>query len=227
MTATPEAHPRRLPPIKLVALAILLAGAGLWAASGHDLKGIVDQGLEFLRSSGPGMFFAAMALLPALGAPVSIFSLTAGSLFADQLGMPVVALLCMLAITANIALTYLLAIRTLRPLLQWLVPRLGYRLPEISTTGATDVIVLLRVTPGVPFFVQNYLLGIAAVPFRRYLLVSCLVALPVNAAFLVFGAALLEGQGRKALTGLLLVVAAMAAIHLVRRRYAALKQGAC
>src|SRR5258705_2504519 len=46
--------------------------------------------------------------------------------------------------------------------------RSGYKLPEVAAGDATDLIVLVRVTPGVPFPVQNYLLGLAQVPVVKY-----------------------------------------------------------
>ncbi|MDQ2641368.1 MAG: VTT domain-containing protein [Pseudomonadota bacterium] len=180
--------------------------------------------LRFLRSAGPTTFFLAMAILPAIGAPLSFFCLTAGSVFAPQLGMPAVILLSLAAIAANMALSHLLARRALRPPLGYLVSRLGYQLPPVKSGDVTDLIVLLRVTPGLPFPVQNYLLGLAAVPFIRYFVVSCLIAFPLNAAIIFFGEALLQGRGRMALIGLLLVSAAMAGLHLLRRHYRARQQ---
>ena len=41
---------------------------------------------------------------------------------------------------------------------------MGYRLPKVDRSDITDLIVILRVTPGFPFFVQNYLLGLAGAP---------------------------------------------------------------
>jgi uncharacterized membrane protein YdjX (TVP38/TMEM64 family) len=133
--------------------------------------------------------------------------------------MPAVMALSLSAIATNIAFTYLLATRALRPPLEARMKRLGYQMPRVASGDTTDLIVLLRVTPGLPFPVQNYLLGLAAVPFTRYLLVSCLIAFPLNAAIIFFGDALLQGKGRMALVGLLLLLALMAAIHLVRRHY--------
>jgi uncharacterized membrane protein YdjX (TVP38/TMEM64 family) len=201
-----------------VALCALI-GIGWWLVAGQDLMGLLQQLLQFLRTVGPLAFFLAMALLPAIGMPIAFFSLTAGSVFGPQLGMPTVLLLSLLAITVNITLSYWLANRALRPLLERVVKRLGYPLPTVDPRNATDLIVLLRVTPGLPFSVQNYLLGLAGVPIARYLLLSCLIALPLNAAVIVFGDGLLRGQGGMALMGLMLLLAAMAALHWVRRRY--------
>ena len=93
-----------------------------------------------------------------------------------------------------------------------------------SPWAVTDLIVLLRVTPGVPFPVQNYLLGLAAVPFVRYLFVSCLIQLPINGAVIFFGDALLQGKGKIALVSLLLLIALTTGAHLARKHYGAKKK---
>lgn len=205
--------------MKLTLAAAALLGLVLWLGAGHDVGAVVQAALDLLRSAGPAPFFLSMAILPAFGAPLSFFCLTAGSVFGPLLGMPLVILLALSAIGANVSLSYLLASRALRPPLEYLLRRLGYQLPQVDSGDVTDLIVLLRVTPGLPFPVQNYLLGLAAVPFPRYFVISCLIAFPLNSAIIIFGEALLQGRGRMALLGLLLVLAVMVGIHLVRRRY--------
>lgn len=205
--------------MKLGCVAVVLAIALVLLMLGYDLSNLIKATLNLLRIAGPTTFFLAMALLPAVGAPLSFFCITAGSVFSPQLGMPLVILLSLSAIAANIALSYLLAHRALRPLCEYVVRRLGYQLPHVQSGEFTNLIVLLRVTPGLPFPVQNYLLGLASVPFRRYFLISCLIAFPLNGAIIFFGDALLKGQGRMALVGLLLVLAVIVAIQLVSRRF--------
>ena len=121
------------------------------------------------------------------------------------------------AITFNLTVTYWLARRWLRPLLTRLVARLGYKLPEVESGDATDLIILLRVTPGPPFFVQNYLLGLAEVPFGRYLVISCAVQWSFNVAFMLFGDALSQGRGKMAVIAIGLLAALVVGTHLVRR----------
>jgi len=212
--------------IKLAVAGGVLLAVGLLLARGYDIKGLIQQGLALIRSAGPVIFFLAMALLPVVGAPLSFFSLTAGSVFAPQIGMPAVIALSLAAITFNMALSYFLASRLLRPVLESLLVRLGYKLPQVDSGDATGLIILLRVTPGVPFPVQNYLLGLAEVPFGKYLLVSCLIQLPANTAFILFGDALLQGRGRVALISLSVILALMAATHLLRKHYGKKKTGA-
>lgn len=215
----PPARPNRALLLKLVVAAVALLAAAALVARGVNLRQLLDQGLELIRAAGPLAFFTAQTVLPACGVPMLAFSLPAVSLFGERLGTVTVLALSVGALTANLTLTYALARRGLRPLLAKLVNRLGYKLPQVEAGDATDLIVLLRVTPGIPFFVQNYLAGLAEAPFGRYVLVSCIIAWPLNIAFMLFGDALLHGKGRVALTSLLLLLALTAATHLVRKHY--------
>jgi uncharacterized membrane protein YdjX (TVP38/TMEM64 family) len=210
---------RRLRLVKVGAAAlVLLVGAGL-VARGYDLKGAVEHGLALVRGAGPVVFFLSMALLPAVGAPQMAFSLTAGPLFGAQLGMGVVVLLATLAMFFNMALSYWMASRVLRPVLEALLGRLGYKIPQVQEGDETGLIVVLRVTPGIPFPVQNYLLGLARASFGRYLLLSMVLQGPLNAAFVVFGDALLHGQGKMVFYGLSAIIVLLVGTHLLRKHY--------
>jgi uncharacterized membrane protein YdjX (TVP38/TMEM64 family) len=222
--ADPIPRPNRALLFKLAAGGIVLLLVAGFVARGLDLKALLQHGLDLIQGAGPVAFFAAMAVLPALGAPLSAFSLTAGSVFGQQLGMGWVIALALLAITVNMALSYYLARHALRPLLVRLFTRLGYRLPQAGAEDETDLIILLRVTPGVPFPVQNYLLGLAGMSFGKYLFLSSLITWPINAAFILFGDALLHGKGKVAVVTLSLILALMAATQLVRKHYG--KKGA-
>lgn len=223
-----ESAPRPNRPLllKLIAAGVGVLVVAALVARGLDLKGLLAQGLALIRDAGPVAFFGAMALLPAFGVPLSPFSLTAGSVFAASLGMPLVIGLALAAISFNILFSYFLARRAFRPLLEKLVVRLGYKLPAVAADDATDLIILLRVTPGVPFPVQNYLLGLAQVPVVRYAVISFAVQWSFNTAFILFGDALLHGKGKLALLGLGGLAALTAGTHLVRKHYGRKKSGA-
>ncbi len=211
--------------ILLLVLAVVLQIVGWRNAWDAGLR-VAKQGMDLVTSAGPGVFFTAMALLPALGMPMLAFSLTAGPLFGGTLGFGWVIFWGMLALVANLTFTYLLARRWLRPWLTKLVQRLGYKMPEVPEGDATGLIVLLRVTPGVPFFVQNYLLGLADVPFGKYMAISCGIQCVQNTGFILFGDALAKGKGKMALTAIGLLAAAAAATNLIRRHYGKKNQAA-
>jgi uncharacterized membrane protein YdjX (TVP38/TMEM64 family) len=197
-----------------LAVAIQMVGWQTVLAEGRKVWTVI---FDTLAGAGPGVFFAAMALLPLVGVPMSPFALSAGPLFGARLGTPVIIVLGLAAITFNLTVTYWLARRWLRPVLARLVTRLGYTLPVVESGDATDLIVLLRVTPGPPFFVQNYLLGLAEVPFGRYLVISCAVQWSFNVAFMLFGDALSQGHGKMAMISISLLAALVVGTHLVRK----------
>jgi uncharacterized membrane protein YdjX (TVP38/TMEM64 family) len=203
-----------------VAILVILVIAGLVLVKrGVNLIELRDRCIAAVRDSGPGLFFTAMAILPALGVPMLAFILSAGPMFGERLGIGIVVLLSLVAVTVNFILSYFFARYTMRPVIERLMAWLGYRLPKIPEGDITDVIIIVRVTPGIPFFAQNYLLGLAAVPFRKYLAVTCILSWVLNAAFVFFGDALVRGQGKIALITGCLVIAAMATTHLIRKHY--------
>jgi uncharacterized membrane protein YdjX (TVP38/TMEM64 family) len=217
--SAPAPRPPRALLLKVAALGLVgLIGLAL-VARGLDLREGIDRGLATLREAGPVAFFLGMALLPLGGVPMLAFTLAAVPLFGPRFGAPVVVALALVAVTFNFCAAYGLARRGLRPLLAKLVTRLGYRLPDVDAGDATDLIILLRVTPGVPFFAQNYLAGLAEAPFGRYFVISALIAWPMNVAFLLFGDALLHGKGKLALLSLCGLAALTTALHLVRKHY--------
>lgn len=210
---------KKLPAMKLTfGVVVVLAVAGL-LLRGVDVRALFDQGMGLIRGAGPWAFFTGLAVLPAFGVPVLAFTLTAGPVFGERLGMGTVVLLTTIALAVNMALAYFLARRLLRPVLETVIRRLGYKLPEVEAGDVTDLIVILRCTPGIPFCVQNYLLGLGETPFGKFFLVSFILILPQNAAFVVFGDALMHGKGKMLLMSGSLIVALVAATHMLRKHY--------
>ena len=132
------------------------------------LKDIVDA----VRQAGPVPYFAAYAILPALGAPISLFNLTVAPTFAPQIGLGWVIVLSAISMALNLALTYWLARYALRPLIEKCVKYLGYTLPVIPRGEHVTTSILLRVVPGPPYAVQSYILGLTKVHFLPYMIVS-------------------------------------------------------
>lgn len=224
MSTEPPAPARKIPVAKLALVALVLVALAAvvlqvigWQTVWGESRRMFSTLLDLIAQAGPLAFFTGMALLPAVGAPMAPFAMTAGAVFREQLGFPLLVLAGIVAITVNLTLTYWLARRWLRPFLARGLERFGYRLPQVESGDMTDLIILLRVTPGFPFFVQNYLLGLADAPFLRYLGISCGVQWTLNVAFMLFGDALSQGRGKLALTAILLLLAITAGTHLVRK----------
>lgn len=218
--SVPSVPPKKkLPVMKLAVAAIVLVVGAILVLRGVEIRPLIDRFIATIRDAGPVVFFLAMALTPAVGAPLSIFGLAAGQAFAPSMTMAGVIIAAMVAIAVNLSLTYWLARRALRPLLSRLVAQYGYTVPRVTPDNALSVTLIVRFT-GAPFFVQNYVLGLAEVPFGLYLLVSWLATAPFAVAFIVLGKAFSEGGFTKIITAIGLLVAAVIIVQVLRKKFA-------
>jgi uncharacterized membrane protein YdjX (TVP38/TMEM64 family) len=219
--AMPEARPalNRTLLLKLAAVAVVALGAALLVWWGFDLKALFLQVMAGIRDAGPWVFFTAMALLPTVGFPILGFSIPAGPVFGERMGLGGVLAAYGTALAINLALTYWVARFGLRPLVERLVTRAGYKIPQFDPREQRELTLLLRITVGPPFFVQNYLLGLGEVAFFTYMWISWLVGMIYAVGIIKFGDALAHGQARMAVLGLSVFMAVVIALHLVRRHY--------
>lgn len=176
--------------------------------------------VEQIAAMGPGPFLLALAVLPAFGAPVSVFYLVAGAVFAAHGGLGMALIGCFAAISVNVALTYAMGRWLMHPVIERLVRRFGWKVPKVQHEDRWVVALLLRITPGPPFFVQSYLLALGRVPFGVYMVVSVAVAFPLSAPVIYFGDSLAAGSSGKLVFGVLFIIAVALIIRLVRKRVA-------
>jgi uncharacterized membrane protein YdjX (TVP38/TMEM64 family) len=217
---TPDPRARRALLVKLALAGVVVTAAAVLLLRGVDPRPWLQELLAMIRGFGPVAFFAAMSVLPSLGCPLSVFTLTAGPVFGPTLGLPLVLSLAAGAIAANLALSYWLARQGLRPWIEWLFTRLGYRLPQVSAENELALTVLVRVTPGPPFVLQSFLLGLAGVAFRIYMIVSWPISTAYAIAFILFGDSLAQGKGKVALLSVSLLIALTVGVQFLRRHFA-------
>ncbi len=199
---------------------LVAVGVVIWwiRGQGYGVREAVEWVLAHVRELGPAAFFSLMAVLPGVGVPVSVFTLTAGPVFAPVLGLPLVVALSLASLGINLALTYGLARWVLRPWVEWLCAWLGFEIPEVSEADQRSLVILVRVTPGPPYVLQNYVLGVARVTFGTYFLISWAVVAFYSTAMILFGDALMNGRGRVALIAASLLVAFVVAVRFARKR---------
>ena len=204
---------------KLAIVGVVLGGVVLLVLQGVDVKALFNRGLEFIRSLGPVTFFAAMAVLPSFGCPLTAFTLSALPVFGGEMGAPMVVALALASITVNLAFSYWLARYALRPWVEKLLNWLGYKLPQVAAEDRLGLLVLVRVTPGPPYALQNFVLGMAAVSFGLYMAVSLVIISVYSAAFILFGDAIVNGRGKMAFLAVSLFVAFTVGVKFLRRHY--------
>lgn len=185
---------------------------------GVDLKMLKAGWLrseEFLRAN-PWWLFGALVILPGLPVPTSALLILAGTVWRDR---PVLACaISLLAIALNMTWTYWLAARPARGLVERLLAKSTMRIPVLPKNNHLRAVLLLRLTPGVPLFVQNYLLGFFGVPFRLYLPVSMACSGLIACGVVLSGAGVAGGNFMPAITGVALIVVGMLALHWLRQK---------
>jgi uncharacterized membrane protein YdjX (TVP38/TMEM64 family) len=174
--------------------------------------------VRWMNEASPLWFFLAMAVLPAIGVPLSLFLIVAGATF----GVWGALIGSLVAITICHCIGYALAHSKLRPALVRLFDRLGYEVPDFTAGGAKAwrFAATIKLTPALPTFAKMYVLALTAVPFPIYLTVSLVVTGAFAIAFIVLGDSLFAHDGSEITVAAIAVVvlAAVAVVWWKRRR---------
>ncbi len=211
---------RRLPWVKIALAALVLLTVAVVVLRGLDLKALAVRGMAEIREAGPWVFFGAMAILPAFGMPMSIFTVPAGEAFGEQMGLGAVIAVSLAVVAFNLALGYWVARYALRPVLSGVFKHYGYSVPRVTPDNALQVALLVRLTPGPPYALQTGILGVAELPFRLYMIVSWLALLPWVIGAIILGRGLFNGNFGAVLMGVGVLVAATIVLQWIRRKYA-------
>lgn len=195
-----------------LAVGLLVVWPYRHAISVEDLKAAVES----IAEMGPWAFFACMAVLPLFWVPVSPFLL-----LAPVFGTGVAITGSLLAVAINMSLAWLVSGKWFRPFFERLVARFGYSVPTFSDRGMTSVAVMLRITPGIPFPLQNYLLGLARMPYGKFMLVSVPISGAASIGIILFGDAVLRGNLGLAMFAVALLILIALIVRHVRGRYMA------
>jgi uncharacterized membrane protein YdjX (TVP38/TMEM64 family) len=202
--------------VKLALVLVALLALAWFALRGVDLRAAAETAIGWLRDAGPWVFFAAMAVLPAFGAPISVFTLVAGPAFGLAISIPAAAA----AMLVNMTINYWVARRWLRPAVEWFFRHTSYKIPRSKAENHRMLTVLVRLTPGLPYFAQGFVLGLAEVRFWVYLPISFAIQYAFALGFLIFGEALMKGRTGMIIAAVGILAAAAIVLQLLRRHYA-------
>jgi uncharacterized membrane protein YdjX (TVP38/TMEM64 family) len=145
------------------------------------LRGWLDQ----IGPWGVAVYAVIYALATVLLVPGSILTLAAGAIFGLLWGTVAVSI----GSTTGAALALLIA----RYLARDTVARKVRRYPKFDAVdravaeGGWKIVAMLRLSPAVPFNVQNYLYGLTAIPFWTAVLTSWVAMLPGTVMYVYIG----------------------------------------
>jgi uncharacterized membrane protein YdjX (TVP38/TMEM64 family) len=194
---------------------VVLAGLVLVVIGCFTLgRGPLNQFLEQLRHWGPVLFFGIFALCISFGVPPTPFLLVAGATF--DLATNSLGLFIGYAVSLAVAYAYAhrLFQRQLAEFLERKVPVVAGLLQE-SPVLAT---VLVRLTPGFPYVLQNCLVVGVCRSFRSYLLASLPPLVLLAILYTQLGKGLLAGNVRLIALALFALLCVAAGFRLLARR---------
>lgn len=134
---------------------------------------------------GPLVFGLLYVVAVVLLAPASVLTLAAGAVFGTIVGTIVVSL----ASTTGAALAFLISRYAARERIARRVaqhPRFD-AIDKAISQGGWKIVALLRLSPAIPFNVQNYLYGLTGIRFWPCVLTSWLAMLPGTLTYVYLG----------------------------------------
>ncbi len=196
--------------VALVLLAALLAPESTQATARRAWAG--------LQSAPAPVYFAVMSVALLAPIPASLLYVTAGPLY----GILPSLLWIAPALAINALLVHLIASSLLRPRLERFVARRGLTIPALETRADEHLfIVLIRITPGIPYFVQNWLLGLANVRRMPFVLITVGIQMLYATGFVVLGRSAFEGDTGVAVGALATLVVVSLGARQVHKRFRA------
>jgi len=220
MQTTPESESRSPSRMLLVAFALgclAAAAIGVYLILTFGFEGLIAwvmEGWQRLQDAPPIVFFGAMSLLTIGPVPLTPFYITAGSLY----GIGPSLLWIPPAIVLNNLIAYTLTTSVLRPWLQSMVAKRGLSIPTLdSKREQTLFIVMVRITPGPPYFMQSLILGLAGVERLRFLVLSLPVHMIFVVGFVVLGRSAFDGELGLAIVAITLILAASICARLAHK----------
>jgi len=172
--------------LKVIGVGVMLIGlavAGLFLPL-RDLIGVLTDKVQGLGGFGIAAFVVAYLAAVLLLLPTWLLSIAAGVLFGFW-GLPLV----IGAATLGAILAFLIARSAIR---QWIeqVAKDRHLLDAINQVVATDgwkIVALLRLSPVVPFTLQNYFFGATGIPIVQFTLATLFGMIPGSALYVYIG----------------------------------------
>jgi uncharacterized membrane protein YdjX (TVP38/TMEM64 family) len=195
--------------VGVAGVVIVLIGLWLWRRAPG-----LEEVLDVLQQAGPVPFFGALVLLPLVGIPTTPFYLLAGPAF----GFGVSLIGTTLALGLQQSIAYVLSRHWLHGVLERFVARTRYQVPEVKPERWVRFTLLVRLAPGVPSWIKNYLVGLARVPFGIFLGISWPIAVGYAASLILLGDAAFSRSWRELIGVALLVMALLVLRRLARTR---------
>jgi uncharacterized membrane protein YdjX (TVP38/TMEM64 family) len=152
---------------KLAIVPLLLVCGILLLTRGYDWRELIDgEGLQ-----GWGIYLGLLIVLPLIGFPISAFYVFSGLAFSPWMGLGLTSA----GLFINMIFGYWIGRWYLHEPLSNYLHRKERTRKWLHTGNLIRLTILVRAVPGVPYFMQNYILGLVKAPFWAYLFLSWII----------------------------------------------------
>lgn len=170
---------------------------------------------QILQEIHPMLFIVALCFLPLGPFPVSPIWILAGLRF----GTTNAILLSFACLLVNFSLAYLLSTILMRGLIESLLYKRINRLTDFEASQQLSFTMMVRLIPGTPLAVQNYLLGFFRIRPALYFGIGIPIQILYAIGFIVFGQSLIEGKTGKSILASTLLLSIVIGIRLFANCY--------
>lgn len=176
---------------------------------------------RYLQSDANAYIFAfLMAILPLAGVPISIFLVLVGMLF----GMPAGFALTGVLMLFHLVMTYYLVHSFVRPLLIRVLGEFHLAIPRLPRQRRKRIGFVFMILPGLPYAVKNYLLALAEMPLKPYLIISWAAHFALSIPFIILGKGVIELDPVVLFPAVGLISLGLVLQYYLRRRYTNLEE---
>ncbi len=177
----------------------------------------IRDGTKFMEKIPMVCYALVIMLLPIFMLPITPLLVLAAARAGEE-GLLYVLCWCWTGVVANILVSYFVS-RKFGDCVRVKLCERGIKVPEIPSEDQCAITFLLRMIPGNPLSVQNYLLGLARIPFFKYAVVSIPVQMVQTFGYVYFGDGVFGGKARH-IVGALAFFAVLAVLaRLLKRIY--------
>lgn len=221
MPNQPEPSKRLISLLLLLLVPALISAAAvyyIWSAHPElgYWKTLGSNGYAYLEAH-PILLVLVLATLPGIGCPMSPLLIIFGIVMGPRFGLPATCAIGIAATSFCSIWTYALASGPLRVFLKTHLLK-KWVIPEFSDSSALRLGIIIRITPGIPYPVQNVALGVMGMRFKTYLLASLPAQSLYTIGFIVTGGALFEGRAGLAITGVLFLIVIILVTRMLNKR---------
>lgn len=183
------------------------------AASLPPLSGLRLMVQDWLATVPAPLYFLALVFLPAAGAPMTLFYLTALPVLGTR--HPAIGIALVFgALALNMVFCRVLTHGLFLPAIQWVLRHRNLSVPRIRQANEWKITLATRLSP-LPFAIQNYLLALGHARWRAYLWLSLPIQAAIAVAVMLLGQSVLTGG----LSTILLALFLLLVLHLLLNHF--------